>query len=55
MDPIFVILYAVILTLVLTLVLPRVRQVSPLMRRFLWITFAVGAIAFLVVAYIVFT
>lgn len=55
MDPIFIILYAVILTLVLTLVLPRVRQVSPLMRRFLWIAFAVGAIAFFIVAYIAFT
>lgn len=54
MKPIYIILYAVIVTLVLTLVLPRLRQVSPALRRSLWITTGIGGVALLIVAYLVF-
>lgn len=52
MDPIYIILYAVIITLLLTLALPRLRQVSPALRRFFWIAVALGGIALLVMIYL---
>jgi hypothetical protein len=54
MDPIFIILYAVIITILLTLVFPRFRQASPALRRFLWIAAIIGGIALLIVTYIAF-
>lgn len=53
MKPIYIILYAVIVTLVLTLVLPRMRQASPALRRSLWVTASIGGVALLIVAYLV--
>lgn len=52
MDPIYIILFAVIVTLVLTLVIPRLRPVSPALRRVLSITVIIGSIALLIVLYL---
>ena len=41
MKPIYLILYAVLITLLLTLALPRLEKANPVNKRFLWI----GAIA----------
>jgi hypothetical protein len=54
MEPIYIILYVVIVTLVLTLVFPRIRQVSPTLRRLLWIAVIVGGTALLAVTYLAF-
>lgn len=54
MDPIYVILYAVIITLLLTLALPRLSQVSPALKRFFWLTAVVGGIVLLVFIYLAF-
>lgn len=55
MPPIYIILYAVIVTLLLTLVFPRFRQASPALRRLLWLGGLIGGIALLVVTYFAFT
>jgi hypothetical protein len=49
MKPIFIILYAVIITLALTLVFARPRQANPTARRFFWIAVLVGGVALLVI------
>lgn len=54
MDAIYIILFAIILTLVLTLAMPRLSQASPALRRFLWITVIVGVIALIAVITIAF-
>jgi ABC-type cobalamin transport system permease subunit len=51
MKPIFIILYAVIITLILTLVLPRFRQASPTLKRVLWVAVTIGGVAMLVITY----
>ena len=51
MEPIFLILYIVILTLLLTLVLPRIKEPNPAQRRNLWISVIAGGIVFLVITY----
>ena len=50
MKPIFIILYAVIITLALTLVFARPRRVTPTVRRFFWIAALVGGVALLVIS-----
>jgi hypothetical protein len=45
MKPIYIILYAMIVILVLTLVLPRMRQASPALRRSLWVQHRRGSLA----------
>lgn len=52
MDPIYIILFVILVTLVLTLFVPRLRQANPALRRALWITVIIGGIALLVVLYI---
>ena len=54
MDPIYIILYAVIITLLLTLVFPRLRQASPTIRRSLWLSTIAGGIALLIFTYLIF-
>jgi hypothetical protein len=53
MDPIYIILFAVVVTLVLTLAFPRLRSVSPALRRVLWIAVIIGGIALLIVIYLI--
>ena len=55
MKPIFIILYAVIVTLLLTLFFPRFRQASPALRRSLWIISIFGGITLLVITYLALT
>lgn len=55
MEPIFLILYAVIVTLVLTLVFPRFRQATPAGRRLAWIGLLLGGVGLLVVTALVLT
>ena len=54
MEPIYIILYAVIITLVLTLVIPRLGEPSPALRRLLWISAIFGGVVFLAITYLVF-
>lgn len=54
MEPIYIILYAVIVTLLLVLIMPRLRQASPALRRILWIAFVVGGVGLLIVIYLTF-
>lgn len=49
MKPIFLILYAAIVTLVLTLVFPRFRQATPNDRRIAWVGLLLGGVGLLVV------
>ena len=49
MKPIFIILYAIVVTLILTLVLPRLQPMTPGRRRAMWILAGVGLAALLVV------
>lgn len=49
MSPIFIILFAIFLTTVLTISAARRDDLSPRVRRLLWILAAVGVAAFLVV------
>lgn len=53
MNPIFLILYAVLLTIVLTLTLPRMRSFTPGMRRVLAITAAAGVVVLIVLLLVV--
>lgn len=53
MDPIYIILYAVVVTLLLTLAFPRIRQADPSDRPRLWLAFVGGVVALLVVAVLV--
>ncbi len=53
MEPIHLILYVVIVTLVLTLVAPRFRQATPAGRRLAWIGLLLGGVALLVVTALV--
>lgn len=55
MDPIYIILYAVIITLLLTLVFPRFRQANPALRRTMWLSTIAGGIVLLVIAYMIFS
>jgi uncharacterized membrane protein len=55
MEPIFIILLAAIIPIVLTLVLTRVQDPSPAMRRALWILLGVGIVAFGIVGYLAIT
>jgi hypothetical protein len=52
-DPIYIILYVVVVPLVITLVFARQRPLSPNARRRLWILLAAGVLVFLVLTYIV--
>lgn len=45
MDPIIIILYGVGVSLLLTLVLPRIGQVDPRLKRYLWLFAAGGLLA----------
>ena len=54
MDPIYIILYAVIVTLILTLVLPRFKMASPKLGRTLLVVVIVGGIALLVITFFAF-
>jgi len=54
MDPIYIILYAVIVTLLLTLVFPRFKMASPTLGRYLLVVVIVGGIALLVITYLAF-
>ncbi len=49
MNPIYLILFAVIVTLLLTLAIPRLRPVSPTGRRFLWVAMIAGLVVLLVI------
>jgi hypothetical protein len=49
MKPIFLILYIVIVTLVLTLALPRLRKVNKGLPRVLWIASTLGGLALLII------
>jgi hypothetical protein len=49
MKPIFIILYIVIVTLVLTLVLPRLPKVNKGLQRLVWIASTLGGIALLII------
>jgi hypothetical protein len=54
MKPIYIILYVVIITLLLTLfVVPRSRQVTPAVRRLLWLT-SIAGLAVLIVVTVLF-
>jgi hypothetical protein len=52
MKPIFLILYIVIVTLLLSLALPRLRKVNKGLQRLFWISSTVGGIALLIVVLI---
>ena len=52
MKPIFIILYAVIVTVVLTIFFPRLRKANP---RLLWILVVAGVAGLLVIAVLMFT
>lgn len=52
MNPIFIILYAVIVTLVLTIFFPRLRKANP---RLLWILVIAGLAGLLIIAVLMFT
>ena len=52
MKPIFIILYAVIITLVLTLAFPRLKQVGPMLRRYIWLATFVGTLVLLIVIFV---
>jgi hypothetical protein len=54
MEPIYIILYAVVLTLILTLVIPRFGEPSPALRRLLWISTIFGCVVLLIVTFLVF-
>jgi hypothetical protein len=49
MKPIFIIMYAVIVTLLITLLLPRFREVGPGGKRLLRVSVIVGAVVLIVV------
>jgi len=51
MDPIFIILYAVIVTLLLTLFFPRLRKVDP---RLLWISVITGVAGLIIIVVLTF-
>lgn len=55
MKPIFLILYIVIITLLLTLVFPRFREATPGLRRSLWISTIAGGFVLLVITLLIFT
>lgn len=55
MKPIYIILYVVIVTLLLTLVFPRFRDTTPQVRRLLWIAILIGGVALLAVTAFVLT
>lgn len=52
MNPIFIILYAVIVTLLLTIFYPRLRRANP---RLLWISVMVGLAGLLLILILTFT
>lgn len=52
MSPIFLILYVVIVTLVLTLVLPRLSEPSPQVRQTLVVTSVAGAVVLLILTFV---
>jgi hypothetical protein len=54
MEAIHIILYAVVVTLVLTIAFPRIRQAEPAARPRLWALLVAGIVALLVVAVLVF-
>lgn len=49
MDPIILIVYVIAVTLVLTLLFPRLREADPATRRRLWWFTVAGVVTFLVV------
>lgn len=54
MNPRIIILYAVAVTLMITLVFTRQRPLDSRARRWLWILLSVGVLVFLVMAYMSF-
>lgn len=52
MSPIYLILYVVIVTLVLTLLFPRMREPSPQLRQALLIAAVAGAVVLLVLTFV---
>lgn len=52
MSPVFLIVYVVIVTLVLTLVLPRLQEPSPQLRQTLLIAAIAGAVLLLVLTFV---
>ena len=55
MDPIFIILYAVSVTLLITLLLPRLGDVGPRTKRILRISAAAGVVVLIVLVVLVLT
>jgi len=53
MDPIFLILYAVIITLLITVFLPRFRDIGPGGKRFLRISAIVGVVVLIAVVVLI--
>jgi hypothetical protein len=53
MNPIYIVLYAVVVTLLLTIAFPRIRQAAPSDRRRMWLLFIGGVVALLVVTVLV--
>ena len=52
MSPTFLILYVIIVTLVLTLVLPRLAEPSPQLRRTLVVAAVAGAVVLLILTFV---